>query len=62
VPKEEMEAYLDEAKRISPDQGDVPYFAPALKMGCGIWSNDTILKNQKAIAVFSTKDILEMLE
>ena len=61
VPKEEIAPFLDKAKHISPDPGDIPYFALALKMGCALWSNDTNLKNQSIVAVFSTKDILEML-
>ena len=61
VPKEEIAPFLEKATHISPDPGDIPYFALALKMGCAIWSNDTILKNQSVVVVFSTKDILEML-
>jgi predicted nucleic acid-binding protein len=61
VPKEVLEGWLERAKRISPDPGDIPYFALALKLGCGIWSNDARLKDQKDVAVYSTKDILDML-
>ena len=61
VPKEESEEWLKPAEGISPDPGDIPYFALALRLGCGIWSNDAILKDQKAVAVHSTKDIIQML-
>jgi predicted nucleic acid-binding protein len=60
VPEEELEDWLEPAGRISPDPGDIPYFALALKLGCGIWSNDAALKGQEAVAVLSTRDISEL--
>lgn len=53
--------FLPEAKRISPDIDDVAYFALALKLGCGIWSNDKRLKKQTKIKILTTKDILELI-
>ena len=61
VPKEEIERWLDDAKQISPDPGDAPYFALAIKKGCAIWSNDLRLKNQKIVVIRSTREILELL-
>ena len=57
----ELEDFLYHAKSISPDPDDVPYFALALKLHCGIWSNDKKLKEQTKINVYSTEDIIEYL-
>ena len=47
VPKEELEEWLGRAERLSPDPGDVPYFALALRLGCGIWSNDVFSRTRR---------------
>ena len=36
------------------------YFALALKLNCGIWSNDKKLKNQDKVKVYSTEDLLKI--
>lgn len=48
-----------EAERLSPDPDDVAYFALALKTGCGIWSNDRRLKNQKRVETWTTRELLQ---
>ena len=60
MPNEETERYLTDAKRISPDPKDADYFALALKLRCAIWSNDSALKKQDVITVYSTEDLLKM--
>ncbi|MDO8624464.1 MAG: PIN domain-containing protein [Candidatus Diapherotrites archaeon] len=50
--------FLQEAQRISPDPNDTPYFALALKMDCPLWSNDSALKKQSRVPVFSTTELL----
>ncbi len=50
------------AKQICPDTKDVLYFALALKLNCPVWSNETKLKNQKFIKVYSTQELLGMLK
>ncbi|MFH0875332.1 MAG: PIN domain-containing protein [archaeon] len=57
VPEEEYSKFMTEAKKISPDPNDAMYFALALKLKCGIWSNDKKLKEQKSVNVFSTDQI-----
>ena len=52
--------YLPKAENISPDSGDIPYFALALKFNCAIWSNDKELKNQKEIKVYNSQDLFLM--
>lgn len=61
VPQEEYSLFLDEAKKICPDEKDVLYLALALKLKCAIWSNDKRLKEQKKIPVYSTSELLELL-
>ncbi len=60
IPREEFEEYLDLAEGISPDRDDVMYFALALKLGCGILSNDKELKSQKEVKVYSIEDLLNV--
>ncbi len=62
IPKEDFEEYISEAKKISPDPDDVMYFALALKLNCAIWSNDKKLKEQTKIKVYSTGDLIKLLE
>jgi len=60
VPKEEIVPFIEKAERISPDEKDVPYMALALKLKCGIWSNDLALKRQKIIRVYSTEEVIRI--
>jgi predicted nucleic acid-binding protein len=62
IPEEGFSTSIKEAESISPDKDDVMYFALALKMKCGIWSNDKRLKEQSKLRVYSTKDIVEHLK
>lgn len=47
IPQIELQQYLPEAKKITPDPDDVMYFALALKLQCPIWSNDKALKKNR---------------
>lgn len=61
IPKEEIEPFIEKAEKISPDAKDVPYLALALKLRCGLWSNDRDLKEkQDLIQVYSTEDLIRM--
>lgn len=57
IPYEEIEPFIEEAEKICPDPKDVQYFALALKLNCGIWTNDKKLKNQDKIGIYFTEDI-----
>jgi len=61
VPLDDIRPYIAEARKISPDLDDALYFAAALKLKCGIWSNDKKLKNQKYVDVYATYDLIKML-
>lgn len=53
----EFSDFLGKAEKISPDPDDVPYFALALKLNCGIWSNDKKLKEQQTVRIHSTEEV-----
>lgn len=59
VPEEDYELFMEEAKKISPDDKDIPYFALALRRKCGIWSNDSELGKQGKVKIYRTKELLE---
>lgn len=61
VPLTGLKSTLVDADSISPDPDDVQYFALALKLRCGIWSNDKKLKKQRKIKVYSTEDLVKLL-
>ena len=61
VPQEEYSALIVQGKEISPDPNDVLYFALALKLNCAIWSNDTRLKKQYKVKVYSSSEVMKMV-
>ena len=50
-----------QAKEISPDPTDWPFFALAFRMECPIWSNEKRLKKQNAVTVYGTTELLRIL-
>ena len=52
VETEEFIDLLEEAEKISPDEGDAPYVALSLKLNVGIWSNDKALKDKQTALWF----------
>ncbi len=61
IQKPEFDKFLEEAKALAPDYGDVPYFALALLLNCALWSNDKRLKQQPKVRVYSTEDLAKLL-
>ncbi len=61
IPKEEYISFFENAKTISPNEKDILYFALALKLNCGIWSNDKRLKEQNKILVYSTTEVMNFV-
>ncbi|MDO8730373.1 MAG: PIN domain-containing protein [Candidatus Omnitrophota bacterium] len=55
------ESKLAQARIIAPDLADVPYLAVALHLRVPLWSNDTALKDQRSIPVYTTEELLELL-
>jgi|SRR3989344_5385795 len=62
IPKSEIAPFIEEASRITGDPDDVAYVALALKLDCGIWSNDKELKKQDRVKVYSTEEIVASLK
>ena len=63
VSQEQIKSFVEKAESISPDIKDVPYVALALKLNIAIWSNDKALKDkQKRVTVYSTEDLITLLE
>ncbi len=61
IPKEEIDFFIEKAKKISPDAKDVVYLALAMKLRCGLWSNDRDLKEkQNTVHVYSTEELVGM--
>lgn len=52
---------MKDALRISPDPDDAIFLALALVRGCPLWSNDKLLKSQKEVVVYNTKELFERL-
>ncbi len=61
IPENEYKEQMKEAKRLSPDDKDVMYFALALKLRCAIWSNDKELKKQKEVTIYNTQELFAEL-
>lgn len=58
----EYKKFLLEAKKFSPDPDDIDIFALSLKLNCPIWSNEKRFKNQSKVKIFSTYDLVKLLE
>ena len=54
-------SFEKEARKISPDADDWPFFALALSRGCGLWSSEKRLKKQQRVMVYNTEELLGML-
>ncbi len=61
VPDKDLFDFARKAEEISPDEGDIHYFALALKLNCPIWTNDKKLKQQDRIKIYHTHEIAELL-
>ena len=63
VPVEEYAPFKQKALSPCPKghEGDWPFLALALKLGCPLWSNDSALKKQSTVKAFSTDDLASEL-
>ncbi|OIO21677.1 hypothetical protein COV61_03890 [Candidatus Micrarchaeota archaeon CG11_big_fil_rev_8_21_14_0_20_47_5] len=55
VPFEEYGRFEEEARKVSPDAEDWPFFAVALQKQCALWSNEKRLKKQERVAVYNAE-------
>ena len=63
VPKRHFDSLLKEANAMVSDKGDTEYVALALSMNkLPIWSNDPDFKEQSAVKVFNTAELVGHLK
>ena len=63
VPKDRYERFLEEAKKISPDNKDIPYFALSLAFNkAPIWSREPKLKKQDVVKILFDDEVKEEFE
>lgn len=61
IPERTYRMNFSEAKQHVPDPADAPYMALALHLKIPIWSNDTLLKAQDRVVVYTTQEVLDRL-
>jgi len=60
VPKYKYERFREDAKKISPDNKDIPYFALSLAFNkAPIWSRERRLKKQNVVKVLFDNEVKE---
>ena len=62
VSKQEYSMYMEEASKLTEHTKDIPYFALALSLNCPIWSDEKSFKQQSHVEVYSTSDLVKILE
>jgi predicted nucleic acid-binding protein len=60
IPMQEYEYFLEKVENI-PDKDDLDFIALALKLQCPVWSNDSHVKKQNLVKVFTTEELLKIL-
>ena len=61
LPASAYQQHLSKAHQLAPHPEDAPYLALALHLNLPLWSNDSGLKDQKAVPVYSTEELLTLL-
>lgn len=61
VPATVYQRCLGRAERLAPDPADAPYLALALHLNLPLWSNDSALKKQASVPVYTTQEMVEFL-
>ena len=64
VPIEEYAGLRKKALSLCPEKhkDDWPFIALALRLNCSLWSNDSALKKQPEVKVYSTAELLQILK
>ena len=60
LPERSYRTYLPEAKKLALDLADAPYLAVALHLRLPLWSNDAALKEQRAVVIYTTQELLDL--
>lgn len=58
---ENYKHFLKKAVRLVVDEDDAPYIALGLSLNIPIWSNDSHLKAQSAVPIFTTEELINVL-
>ena len=61
IPYTEFKKQISFAEKITPDEKDTEYFALALHLNCGIWTNDAKLKKLDRVKIYTTTEILKLM-
>lgn len=62
IPLEGYKEFLKLVLDFSPDSKDVDFLSLAMKLKLPLWSNESSLKKQNKVEVFSTSDLLDKPE
>lgn len=62
LPTSAFRLKLPDAKALVADPEDAPFIALALQLHLPLWSNDAPLKVQHTVPVYTTEDILSLLQ
>ncbi len=63
IPKEQFDMFLTKANELISDKEDTEYLALSLSINNRpIWSNDSHFKEQLIVSVYTTKELLGLLE
>ena len=61
IPKQSYHRFVGQALTLAPHIEDSPYLAVALSREIPIWSNDRGLKNQSIVKIYTTAELLTVL-
>ncbi len=59
--EKEYAEFLPEAMKTSPDPEDVDFFALAMRLGCPIWAEDRLLREQAKVKVLPTHELKSLI-
>ena len=62
LPTSTFRLKLPEAKALVADPEDAPFVALALHLRLPLWSNDAPLRAQRVVCVYTTDDVLSLLQ
>lgn len=60
TPEEEFLNFREKAEKICPHKKDIVYFALALYLQCGIWTNEKKLGEQEDIIIYTTDKLMRL--
>ncbi|HIG95354.1 TPA: PIN domain-containing protein [Candidatus Woesearchaeota archaeon] len=62
IPFEEFCPFLKIAEKLISDEDDRVYFALAIQLNIPIWSNDKKFREQKIVKIYTTADLMKIIE